>query len=440
MLFPSGKIAEKARSFILHNTPHPSHQPHIVQLSFPPVTPAKSGISTPSTAVHLFVLLYPLDTKDLAKAFWQHTGYGISSRMAEYCLLQLESVARLDDSHDPNVSSNTWTKPLKRNPYKNRHYAKDITFGKVTPPSAPATPTLPETEDLTQDQMLYLEERYGRNLDISFAGRARIALRRRIAGTLRENVSINEALLSEPGNTVRSQKGLDESDVYLCPTGMSSIWTAHQLLLQAFTPRKSVCFGYSPSKLKCLSRFTYVDTLKILQKWGPGCHFYGFGSSQDLESLESLLNSGEKILSLFCEFPSNPLLVTPDLKRIRQLADKHDFAVVIDETIGNFINIAVLDCADIVVSSLTKIFSGDSNVMGGSLVLNPHRKYYAQLKETMKGVYEDVVWAQDVVFLERNSRDFIARIHRVNVNAEAVCDVLQASPYGTSSFCCCEFF
>jgi cystathionine gamma-synthase len=120
MLFPSGRIAENARSFILHNTPHPSHQPHIVQLSFPPVTSAKSGISTPSTAVHLFVLLYPLDTKDLAKAFWQHTGYGISSRMAEYCLLQLESVARLDDSHDPNASSNAWTKPLKRN--RQGHY------------------------------------------------------------------------------------------------------------------------------------------------------------------------------------------------------------------------------------------------------------------------------------------------------------------------------
>jgi cystathionine gamma-synthase len=243
MLFPSRRIAEYAKSFLLQNTPRPNHQPHIVQLSFPPVTPGKSGLSTPSSAVHLFVLLYSLDRKDLAKAFWQHTGYGISSRMAEYCLLQLESVARLDDCHDPNSASNGWTKPLKRTPYKNRHYAKDISFGKVTPPSVPSTPTIPDTEDLTQDQMLYLEERYGRNLDISFAGRAKIALRRRIAGTLRDNVSINEALLQEPGDTARSQKGLDESDVYLCPTGMSSIWTAHQLLIQALPPRKSVCFG-----------------------------------------------------------------------------------------------------------------------------------------------------------------------------------------------------
>ena len=114
-----------------------------------------------------------------------------------------------------------------------------------------------------------------------------------------------------------------------------------------------------------LIRFPYVDTLKILEKWGPGCIFYGHASAEELDALEALLESGEKILGLFCEFPSNPLLVTPDLKRIRQLADKYEFAVVIDETVGNFINIHVLDSADIVVSSLTKIFSGDSNVMGG---------------------------------------------------------------------------
>jgi cystathionine gamma-synthase len=50
---------------------------------------------------------------------------------------------------------------------------------------------------------------------------------------------------------------------------------------------------------------------------------------------------------------------------LRELADKYDFLIVIDETIGNFANIAVLEVSDIVVSSLTKVFSGDSNVMGG---------------------------------------------------------------------------
>lgn len=102
-----------------------------------------------------------------------------------------------------------------------------------------------------------------------------------------------------------------------------------------------------------------------MQKWGSGCLFYGNGSSDDLDDLEIRSRRGERFLALFCEFPSNPLLKSPDLRRIRALADEYNFAVVIDETVGNFLNVNVLPYADVVVSSLTKIFSGDSNVMGG---------------------------------------------------------------------------
>jgi cystathionine gamma-synthase len=73
-------------------------------------------------------------------------------------------------------------------------------------------------------------------------------------------------------------------------------------------------------------------------------------------------------LALFCEFPGNPLLKSPDIATIRRLANDHDFAIVVDDTIGNFLNVNVLQYVDIVVSSLTKIFSGSSNVMGGRCV------------------------------------------------------------------------
>lgn len=113
------------------------------------------------------------------------------------------------------------------------------------------------------------------------------------------------------------------------------------------------------------ARFPYIDTLKILEKWGPGCQFYGNGAAEDLDDLERRCEDGEKFLAVFCEFPGNPLLKTPNLGRIRTLADRFDFAIVVDETIGNFLNVHVLPHADVVVSSLTKVFSGDSNVMGG---------------------------------------------------------------------------
>ncbi|GJC99818.1 cystathionine gamma-synthase [Colletotrichum higginsianum] len=219
------------------------------------------------------------------------------------------------------------------------------------------------------------------------------------------------------GDNSRNQKDLQESDVYLFPCGMNAIYNAHRAMLRARGDMKSVSFG-----------FPYVDTLKILQKFGPGCVFYGHASEADLDDLEKRLEAGERFLALLCEFPGNPLLTCPNLARIRSLADKYGFGVVIDETIGSFINIDVLQYADIVVSSLTKIFSGDCNVMGGSAILNPSGRYYQSLKNAWAEDLEDTYWPEDIVFMERNSRDFASRIERINTNSESICDILSAHP------------
>lgn len=126
-------------------------------------------------------------------------------------------------------------------------------------------------------------------------------------------------------------------------------------------------------------RFPYTDTLKILQKWGPGCHFFGTGLDSDIDELEKVLEeevarnpNTPPILALITEFPSNPLLRSANLPRLRALADRYDFLIIIDETIGNVVNVEVLPYADIVVSSLSKIFSGVANVMGGRYVPNSY--------------------------------------------------------------------
>ncbi len=118
--------------------------------------------------------------------------------------------------------------------------------------------------------------------------------------------------------------------------------------------------------------FPYTDTLKVLEKWGPGCYFLGHGLDSSIDELEAILEAEQAqnpheppILALFTEFPSNPLLRSADLSRLRTLADKYDFLIVIDDSIGNFINVETLSFADIVATSLSKLFSGDSNVMGG---------------------------------------------------------------------------
>lgn len=65
-----------------------------------------------------------------------------------------------------------------------------------------------------------------------------------------------------------------------------------------------------------------------------------------------------------------------------------------------------------------------------SSILNPNGKYYNRLKKTINKEYEDNYWAEDAIFMERNSRDFVSRIERINVNAEAICQTLLASPVG----------
>ncbi|KOS17773.1 Cystathionine gamma-synthase [Escovopsis weberi] len=321
-------------------------------------------------------------------------------------------------NHRPTASAAAPAKPF-RGPKRYQRYSPTSSNGPEPSSAKPPSPSRPQDELV--ESFNFLEERFGRNLNLSLVERAKSAICRRIAGSLTHECDSDTTLAASQEAEAPNSRGvqsLGEDDVYLFPTGMNAIFHAHRTLLSALGHRESVNFG-----------FPYVDTLKILQKFGPGCVFYGHSSAEDLDDLEKSLKDGKRFLGLFCEFPGNPLLTCPDLQRIRRLADAYDFAVVVDETIGTFANINVLQYADIVVSSLTKIFSGDSNVMGGCAVLNPESKYHTSLKRVMDTeVYEDAYWPEDIVFLERNSRDFGSRVKRTNMNAEAICDMLKEHP------------
>jgi cystathionine gamma-synthase len=89
------------------------------------------------------------------------------------------------------------------------------------------------------------------------------------------------------------------------------------------------------------------------EEWNPhGCIFLGYGEGDDYVELEKLLelhNSSNaadptqpKIAALFTEFPSNPLLKSPDLARIMRLAQQYDFLVAVDDTISSFANVNLM--------------------------------------------------------------------------------------------------
>ncbi|KAL6149750.1 Cystathionine gamma-synthase [Exserohilum turcicum] len=402
MLFPTHAIAARCQDFFFSQAPD-LNASQVRILDFLPIGEKERSHEFDIISPRISAVLFPKERFSIAKAFWQHSGDGVSSRRAEYCA-QLFKEGTL-------VEASTLETPLRvsKGP---RRYQKKTSVDL----DASADPSNGNRE--VQDPTLFVEERFGRNLSLSQAKNAKLAVRRRIAGSLTADVGLTEAMaLDHDATRKRPVAGFSEDDVYLYPTGMSSIFNSHRNILRAKGAKKSIVYG-----------FPYIDTLKITEKFGPGSHFYGFGSADELDDLEQRLKSGEQFAALFTEFPGNPLLKSPDLERIRKLADTYDFCVVVDETIGNFINVNVLQYADVVVSSLTKVFSGESNVMAGGLVLNPEAKNYPLLKRTWDEDYQDNHWAEDSIFLERNSRDFVSRIERINVNAEAICEVLSSHP------------
>ncbi|EKD18592.1 uncharacterized protein L3040_005949 [Drepanopeziza brunnea f. sp. 'multigermtubi'] len=231
-------------------------------------------------------------------------------------------------------------------------------------------------------------------------------LRDRIAGLL-------ERAPVEPARAAKVKK----DDVYLFQTGMSAIYTVYQYLLSKYKA-KTVLFG-----------FAFHSTPHVLEDFGPGYKFFGLGTADELVLLEAYLEEerkeGRKTQALWAEFPANPLLVTPDLAKLKSLADEYGFLLVVDDTLASFCNVDLLGVADIVVSSLTKSFSGYADVMAASAVLNPSAKRYEELKELFERQYVNRFWGGDAEALEVNSRDYLERSMKLNRNTETLVGYLQ---------------
>ncbi|KAF4877656.1 Cystathionine gamma-synthase [Colletotrichum siamense] len=351
------------------------------------------------------------DAFKYAKQFWQHSGLGVSSRRAEFCHCLLQQALLVPEYRVQSTKQmNSHGPPL----YYPPESKKEILSSSESGISQPLRGIM------RQEPMPCAKKGFGQEVEIllSDSKKAKEVLQQRIASMLRPHLNAH----AESGTTIevgpRSSSTHDlTDDVYIFPTGMSAIFHTHQFLLGTHRNMKSISFG-----------FPYVDTLKILEKFGPGCVFYGNATEVELDDIQHRLERGERYLALFCEFPGNPLLTCPNLKRIRSLADKYDFAIVVDETIGTFANVNVLQYADVVVTSLTKFFSGACNVTGGSAVFNPTGHYYSSLKAIAEREYKDTYWPEDVILMERNSRDFTTRIRQMNINAEAISKLFISNP------------
>mmetsp|Transcript_6693 Transcript_6693/g.8458 ORF Transcript_6693/g.8458 Transcript_6693/m.8458 type:complete len:816 (+) Transcript_6693:12-2459(+) len=349
-----------------------------------------------------------------AKSYWQHTGEVLSSRRAESALVQLgmcqdniqHKLRRVTPSFhkkaddDSNFSEGDW----EICPFTNQRHLALF-------PSVILYPSEIQPSDAhDQDEMSKTNDA--------------ISQRGEQLHTLNPFEGIKQRIASIVGTP--------SSSVFLTSSGMASIYAAlrsarRREILSSRSPGggSSVVFG-----------FPYLDTLKMCSRpelVPDGVAFFGHGNEQDLNNLEKMLKDRKNdnnvaISVLITEFPSNPLLKCPDLHKLRSLADEYDFALVVDDTIGNFANVDLIQSglADAICTSLTKLFNGRGDAMAGSVVINPHTKIGQWMQSDMeKNHYNhEGLWPGDAFAINANSVDFLFRSSKINETSEALADWL----------------
>lgn len=238
LLFPCHAIAERCSTFLRDQVPTLGElSVRIVDL-YP--NDGILGSNANNDSVHgreiLSAVILPRAHFSVAKTFWQHSGEGVSSRRAEYCHKAFKD-GRLTANEAPveHVIAAGFTTQSKGP----RRYQKKDSID-LSPRKQPSPGSTLEGKDCTQ----FVEERFGRNLDVSLACNAKLAIRRRIADALTANVDLKEALeMHHTPTRTTHVVGFSEHDVYLYPTGMSSIFNTHRTLMACRGRLKSVSFG-----------------------------------------------------------------------------------------------------------------------------------------------------------------------------------------------------
>jgi cystathionine gamma-synthase len=318
-------------------------------------------ISEGNKTVRLYLVVFPLAKADGVALVWGNPGVGISTRLAEALLPAVDA---------GKVTPVPWDAGDDSQPLDLRNVPK---------------PTeLPE-------------------------GGAHAKLRERIVGYWKR-----AAVTPEKADLVTT------NDVLLFPTGMASIFRLHQALMR-WRSGKVVPLGS-----------IFHNTWHLHEEAPQGFKHFGRleRSGKALDEFEAYLEgeaqAGRKSVTyVFVEFPSNPIVVSADLKRLKSLADKFDFVLVVDDTIGSFCNIDLSSVADIVMSSITKSFSGYSDVMGGSLVLNPASPRYASFKPVLKELFSNEYFIADAEKMLSNNDDYLERSTILNRNALTLATFLE---------------
>jgi len=173
----------------------------------------------------------------------------------------------------------------------------------------------------------------------------------------------------------------------------------------------------------------YVDTIRILEKWAvPGTEVIQLFDVVDFLQLKDVLRThGHRVAGIVTEVPTNPLVQTPDVERLHELARKHGVALVLDPTLVSPHNVNVLPFCDVHINSLTKYACQEADVMLGALALNHQSPFYDDLRQLVP-VWGTPPSAPDAARLAYQIDHYPQLIQSVNERTPQLVDFLANHP------------
>tara|TARA_B110000467_G_scaffold157599_1_gene172559 strand:+ start:616 stop:2115 length:1500 start_codon:yes stop_codon:yes gene_type:complete len=213
----------------------------------------------------------------------------------------------------------------------------------------------------------------------------------------------------------------NHDDIFLSNCGMNAIYTAFQAVneIQELKGRKSwIKLGW-----------LYTDTMSILDKLShKDSDNQKLYNVFDTEKLEELLASRpNEFAGIVTETPTNPLIQSMDLDRIRELATKYGVYLILDPTINSPANVDVSPYADIIVNSLTKYASSEGDVIMGAICATAQCPERDAITEKIRAIVEPP-YERNLKRLAQQIDGYLPLIESINASAIKIVEHLETHP------------
>jgi O-acetylhomoserine (thiol)-lyase len=225
------------------------------------------------------------------------------------------------------------------------------------------------------------------------------------------NGSIKKPLYSRMGNPTTSKL---ESVMAQMDGGIGAIATSSGMGATTLATMSLLAAGDEIISIGGLFGGTYSLFSETLSRFGITTSFFDVDA---FEAIENAITDNTKII--FLESVGNPNMRLPDIKKIAQIAKRHQIAFIVDNTITPLSIAPIKLGADIVIYSTTKIITGNSSALGGCVVFREIKQNNEKFREGRYPFLEKFIKNAGTSALIVNAKKRALRDFGMSANAHA---------------------